>query len=483
MMIGVDAADTDFLRSHQGSLPTFRRLLSLPACREIRTTSSLLTGSVWPTFFTGRPPGEHGIYHHLQWDPAQMSLRRVSEDWLYAEPFWYDFERRGRTVTALDVPMTMPSRLERGVEILNWGSHDQLSPFGSNDRALARDVQRKFGRSHPMGAEIPVNKTEPEVRRIRDNLVSGARRKGELIRWLMEVRPSDFFVTAFGETHRGGHILWPEEGSDDSPLPPDALLDVYRAVDAALAEVITAAETRGATVVVFALHGMGPNLSQEHFVPQVMDRLRSAPSSTGQSNGDGEQRSLMRNLRERVPASWQNLVGQTVPVWVRDWVVTRQISSGYDWSETRCFPLLADYNGYLRWNRRGRERDGSLDASSQEQVAEKKRLISAWRNLRLSPDDAPLVAEVVEASEAFPGSRTDYLPDLIVTWAPEHPATTVESDQIGRIEATLATGRGGNHRHTGFFTVLGDGADAMERVEVNSIEDLSRLAAAIAGIP
>ncbi len=478
VMIGVDAADTDFLRTHRASLPTFRRLMEAPGFREIGTTSSLLTGSVWPTFYTGKGPGEHGIYHHLQWDPKQMILRRVSDDWLFAEPFWYELDRSGRSVIALDVPMTLPSRLERGIEILNWGSHDQLCPFGSSDGGLAKEVRRRFG-SHPMGAEIPVNKTTAELRRIRDCLVEGARQKGRFIRWLLDARPWDFFVTAFGELHRGGHILWPEEGVKDSVLPPDALLDVYRAVDTALTEVIAAVEKRGASLVVFALHGMGPNRSQEHFVPQVMDRFRNRSQPSEQERGATGQRSLMRTLRERVPASWQNLVGQAVPVWVRDWVVIRQISSGYDWPATPCFPLLADYNAYLRWNLVGREREGMLDASSSDFAAVKARLNSVWRNLRVSPSGEPLVAEVVEGAAAFPGRRSDYLPDLIVTWAPEAPVTAIESEETGRIEASLATGRGGNHRHTGFFSLVAGDPAVLDRVEVDSIQGLSKLAMAM----
>ncbi len=78
-----------------------------------------------------------------------------------------------------------------------------------------------------MGAEIPVRKTPAQLEAIRRDLVAGAQRKSELARWVLERGPLDFFVTVFGETHRGGHILWPESESEGE----DALLDVYRAVD------------------------------------------------------------------------------------------------------------------------------------------------------------------------------------------------------------------------------------------------------------
>ena len=131
-----------------------------------------MAGSVWPTFYTGSYPQDHGVYHHLQWDQNAMGMRRVSEDWLYCEPFWYELERQGRRVSVFDVPMTFPSRLKSGIELINWGSHDQLGPFTSNNLTLQKEIQTRFG-SHPMGAEIPVDKTRAQLEQIRTNLVKG----------------------------------------------------------------------------------------------------------------------------------------------------------------------------------------------------------------------------------------------------------------------------------------------------------------------
>jgi predicted AlkP superfamily phosphohydrolase/phosphomutase len=77
-------------------------------------------GSVGPTFYTATLPGEHGIYHLMQWDAGAMRLRRVSAAWLYCEPFWRELEKRGLKVIALDVPMTFPPVQCAGVEINSW---------------------------------------------------------------------------------------------------------------------------------------------------------------------------------------------------------------------------------------------------------------------------------------------------------------------------------------------------------------------------
>jgi len=454
-MFGVDAGDLAFIRRHAALLPFFRRLLDEGRAREIETTSELLTGSVWPTFYTGLLPGRHGIYHHLQWDSQRMSLRRVSPEWLDAEPFWYELDRRGFRVAVADVPMRFPPKLERGFEVVNWGSHDQLGPFAASDAALGRELRRRFG-PHPMGAEIPVNKTAGELRRIRDAVVRGAARKGEVLGWLLERQPWDFFLGVFGETHRGGHILWPEKRPAAALLPPDALLDVYQAVDRALAEVAGALDLSTTTIVVFSLHGMEANRSQAHLVPKIMDRLLPALGGRGKAvtGPPSNRRGLIRTLRERVPARLQNALARAVPVWARDWVVTRQVCAGYDWQRTPVFPILADYNGYLRLNIRGREKEGILEPGSVETRELIERLQQEWRAIR-TPSGEPIAAAIDPVETVYPGPRADRLPDLIVRWAPEKPVNEAASPTVGTVRSSLDTGRGGNHRHRGFLAVLG----------------------------
>lgn len=477
-MIGVDAAELSFIRSSTSALPTFRRLLGAGRVRRLRSTADLLTGSVWPTFYTGTLPGQHGVYHHLQWDARAMRLRRVAADWLYCEPFWHELERSGRRVIAVDVPMTFPSRFARGIEVINWGSHDQLGPFTVHPRNLQREICRRFG-SHPMGAEIPVNKSRAELERIRTNLVAGAARKGELSRWLASTQEWDFLITVFGECHRGGHILWPERANGRTTASPGALLDVYQAVDRAVGEILDALPLENTRVVIFSLHGMGPNTSQEHFLPKILEAVNrrceeweDAPARRRPVNGGG----IMRVLRENLPASLQNTIARAVPVRVRDLVVDRSVTAGHDWSRTPALALLADLNGYVRLNLCGRELRGMLDPHGELFPRYVNWLCECLRGARMAGSDQSLVREVRLASTDFPGERSQYLPDLIVTWTDAEPASCVESPQLGTFWADLSTGRAGNHRSDGFCIVLDRGTTQPGEEPADHIVNLHRLA-------
>jgi predicted AlkP superfamily phosphohydrolase/phosphomutase len=477
-MIGLDAADLGLIRSAEGTLPNIARALAGGTLHTIRSPADLLTGSVWPTFYTGSNPGTHGIYHHLQWDAERMSLRRLATDWFDCEPFWSDLERRGRRVIAVDVPLMFPDRLRTGVEVVNWGAHDQLGPLACRPRELEDEIRRRFG-EHPMGWEIPVEKSREELAAIRDNLVAGARRKGALVRWLLDSSPWDFFIGVFGETHRGGHILWPDGPGRDA-IPAGALLDVYRAVDEALGEILAAPSLAGAGCIVFALHGMGPDPSQDHFVPRAMDLVNARfPGRTPDGKEDAAARpprGIVRRLRESVPAAIQNWVAHRVPVGVRDAVVNRAIVAGHDWAHTPGFDLLADMHGYLRLNVRGREREGCLARESEAFPRYVDWVRECFESLAIPGTGDRLVHSVELASNAFPGPRLDNLPDLIVTWAGHPPVSRVESRLLGPITADHATGRSGNHRRDGFCVVSVPGREPPTLTDIRDLSTFARAA-------
>lgn len=477
-MIGLDAGDLAFIEASLSSLPNLQRAFETGKVNRLHSTAHLLTGSVWPTFCTGTLPGVHGIYHHLQWDPHGMRMRRVTDDWLYYEPFWYDLERRGLRVVSVDVPMTFHPRLRRGMEIVSWGSHDTLAPFTAYPIALKREIHRRFGK-HPMRSEITVSKTRSELESIRSRLVEGAQRKGELCRWVLGSHEWDFFIGVFGECHRGGHILWPDDSNGNSVIPEGALLDVYRAVDKAVGELIGMLSKQDASIILFALHGMGANISQEHFVPRIMDRVnqqfgkQDATFTTDRK--PKPQRSLMRVLRERLPDPIQNAIGRAVPVSVRDAVVKRFIAGGYDWSKTLGFPQLADFNGYLRLNIRGRERDGRLVPDGDELKKYVDWVCDCFRSFRIEQSGAPLVKEICFATREFTGERSKYLPDMIVTWSGMPPADRIVSDSLGTVEAELSTGRSGNHRPEGFCVFLEPRAKPIPEPPPVHIKDLATI--------
>ncbi len=465
LMLAIDAGDIEFIRDSLAELPTLRQLLEEGAFYPLDSTAEITSASIWPSFYTGKMPGEHGITHHIQWDADAMRMRRLSSDWFYNEPFWYGLEREGLKVCAADVPFMYPSRLTNGTEIINWGSHDLMGRFEAVPSQMGREIRRRFGK-HPMGYEIPVNKSAHEIRTLHEQLLTGARLKGELLKWLMQNVEWDFFLGVFGECHRGGHIMWPDPEEPENVVPEGALLEVYRQVDASLGTILDSVDRQTTNVVVFSLHGMRSNFSQEHFTRRIMDQINarfmvdSHVESESPAAPPKAQSGLIRKLRESIPAKLQYAVARAVPVGVRDWVVDREVTGGVDWSQTQGIALRSDVHSFVRFNLLGRERDGALVEGSDEHRMYKDWVVNNFLALKECGTDEPIVKDVLQTDEVLPGARCELMPDLIIRWAHRHRATRIYSDELGELVAEPETGRTGEHATNGFAVLLDQNGSA-----------------------
>jgi predicted AlkP superfamily phosphohydrolase/phosphomutase len=56
-MIAVDAGELSFIRAWRHKLPTFRRLFDEGMLLKLESSAEYITGSVWPTMYTGKSPG------------------------------------------------------------------------------------------------------------------------------------------------------------------------------------------------------------------------------------------------------------------------------------------------------------------------------------------------------------------------------------------------------------------------------------------
>ncbi len=483
LALGLDGAEYDFIRTRADALPALAGLLERGDLHRIEAPKAL-SGAVWPTFYNGAHPGVHGVYQHLVWDAERMGLRRIGPDWCYYQPFWKDLEADGHRVVVLDVPYSFPTALEQGVVITDWGTHGQTWPLAASRPDVAK-LLRRFGPS-PIGRETPIQKTDVQLAGIRRTLEKGAARKGDLICELMKDLDWDVFVAVFGETHRAGHLFFSER--DDPGVPPDGaptqMLEVYRAVDRAIARVLEEAGPDTA-VLLFSVHGMMQNPAQEHVVAPLMSRLNArfveehlglAPPPPQSGGG------IVGALRRTVPSRLQYTIGALAPDAVRQWVVERQVIGGLDWSRTPGFALRTDIRTELRLNLKGREASGILERGSDLHHRYVEVMREVFTNLHDADSGAALVDEVVDIPGEFEGPRSDYLPDFAVTWREEPAAARVTTPLLGTVRVDRPGVRGGDHTDFGFCALAPHEGMATDGLpEPKSIPDLATLIRASAG--
>ena len=226
---------------------------------------------------------------------------------------------------------------------------------------------------------------------------------------------------------------------------------MYKAVDQAIGTLLSAQSAQNVPIIIFSLHGMGPNNSQVHFVPKVLDKLFSSQMTYPNTHSVTPQISPFRWLREKAPAQLQQRLAQHVSQPVRDWVVNRAFTSGLDWPHIPAFGLLSGGQGYIRYNMKEREKKGWLVAGSEQHRQLKTLLNKTFSTLQDAQSGKPLVKRVIEIEEEYPGPFSSYLPDLSIIWHEHPPAREIHSPTLGNITGRIGTGRGGNHRPKAFY--------------------------------
>jgi predicted AlkP superfamily phosphohydrolase/phosphomutase len=478
LMVGLDAVSLPYCQAHLDRLPVLAGVLREGVHRPLQSTARHLQATPWPTFNSASGPGHHGQYFPLQWVAAEQRFRRISDPQLSRsleyEPFWYGLARAGVRTIAFDMACVLGDEHAPCLQITNW-SYQSTGAAGTSNPGALQEIRRRFGR-RPIGVEVPVAKTGAQSAALRDKLVRAASAKGDAALHLMQNHPWDLFLMGFYEAHRAGHNLWPIAEDFASATDMDAMLRVYEETDRQLGRLIAAARADGrCDVCVFALHGMAPNRAQDHFLAPILNRLsRAWRGEPVPPAAKPDATNLMAFLRHALPPGLQYHITQLAGERVQDFVVNRALTGGVDWAGTPSFGALTGGEGAIRLNVKGRERHGMLDPANGEVDAHAEWLIERLLEIRVNATGEPLVASVTRTDHAFPGPRRDLLPDLLIDWAPDRPATRISSPVIGTIEAHLATGRGGNHTGDAFAIVVGS-ADAMQAAE--ELEDIKDLGA------
>ena len=483
LMLGLDAVSLPFIKENLDRLPVIASLLKSGVVSELQSPASNLAARVWPTFLTGRPPGEHGQYFPFQWNAEHCDYRRLADPrWseeFDVEPFWHRIARAGVPTIAFDVAHGLHDERAPCLQITNW-SYQSSGDAKSSQPEVLKDIQRRFGR-RPIGPEVPVAKTARQCSAIVEHLTTAVRAKADATLHLMKM-PWRLFVTGWYEAHRAGHNLWPVEGDFASDAAPGALLEIYEETDRQLGRVLEKLDQSGVptSVVLFTVHGMEPNRAQDHFLTEILARLnrlylgkppigsRSRPSPLN----------VMAFLRNALPPTLQYRAASILGERVQDWVVNRALTAGRDWSQTPSLPVLSGGEGLVRFNIKGRESPGFFEPGGTELASYVGWLIKRLSAIEVAGTGEPLIRKISLADDLFPGPRRHFLPDLMIEWAPEAPVHRVTSPDIGEIEVSLATGRGGNHNASAFMIVKGDEALLEAAAAVDDISALGSIAEA-----
>lgn len=236
--------------------------------------------------------------------------------------------------------------------------------------------------------------------------------------------------------HHSSHLLW-QTAEPDDPLFADrrrvdldrgSLVDVFRAADAAVGQIVAAAPA-GARTAVFSLHGM----RSASGIPTILDPLLShlgyaaTPRPGRMSPRDAGRLAFAaakRNAPERVRTAWRRRA--SLPL--LNAIAGPTAMRAYDWDRTRAFVLPHDQHGWVRINLAGREARGTVPAAHYAGLCDE---LSAALLAARDDDGRPLITRVLRVADGSGGTPPPWLPDLVLHWA----------------DTAYRPGHDGRHRH------------------------------------
>jgi predicted AlkP superfamily phosphohydrolase/phosphomutase len=232
-VLSLEGVPHSFLARHlpEGAFPNLAELFAGGSLCAMGTAHPPVSSVVWSTYMTGRNPGRHGVYGHVERRPASYALFVPDSADLSAPTLWEVASRAGRRPVVVNVPGTFPPRPINGVLI-------SPSRGGTLEELVYPRELGAFLRGIGYRAEVDTRAALDGAKD--DFLVDAAqtlRKRFEAAFSLLHREPWDFFQFHVSETDRLNHFLW-EDYERDTPGYGRAFLAFYRTLDALVGELL-----------------------------------------------------------------------------------------------------------------------------------------------------------------------------------------------------------------------------------------------------
>ncbi len=504
LVLGVDAADPGLLRAWaaDGTLPNIGSLFRRGLSGNTVSMDGFFVGATWPSFYTGVTPARHGFHYLVQLLPGSYRYYRPAEaSFVKHPPFWTRLSQAGKRMAVVDVPLSRIDPDINGLQIVEWGGHDAVFGYQTWPAGLRDELTRALGRQGAGHECDAVGRTAADYAELVDYLVGRVESRAALTRHLLQRGGWDLFIQVFSEAHCAGHQCWhlhdpklPMHDAADAAVTGDPIRRVYRAIDAAIGEVLK--DAGDALVILVSAHGMSHWFGAGFLLPEILVRLGvSHPAEAPDPAPESVIRRAARWTWRRIPASARAILS---PLKER---VARQGAGplplppiGVDPARSSCFAVRNGLaTGGIRLNLIGREPAGIV-APGAEADALCDRLAASLLKIIDDRTGGPLIKRVARTADLYQGENLDDLPDLLVDWEDMAPTGSTQvngghgsmvrarSPEIGIVEGANTYGRTGEHRVGGLFIAAGPGVRPGQLDRVVSTLDFAPTFGALLGI-
>jgi predicted AlkP superfamily phosphohydrolase/phosphomutase len=455
LFIGLDGATFTVLDTLIGKdprrgvvMPCLKRVIEGGASGFLRSTINPLTPPAWVSLMTGRTPGAHGVYDFLRAEERDNEIYFTLTDArdVQVEMIWSIASRNGRSVTALNFPITAPPRPVNGFMVpgfVPWKHlrrnvtppelFDRLRSLpGFDAKQLAWDFDRETQAMH----ELDLVGVEEWV----DYHVGRERQWFRIAEALLTEEQPNLMAVMFDGTDKIQHQAWRWLAPDYDWSRPNqgeerivALCRQYFAeLDGFIEQLI---EMAGPKAQVFFASDHGFTGSTEIVrMNQILNEL----GHLAWRQHDGSATSARREKS-----------------WFAD----------LDWDRTAAYCPTPSSNGVCI---RVASQPGAPGVAPNEYEAFRDRLMRELLEYR-APDGERLLSAIHKREDVFPGAAMMQAPDLLFSLRDHGFASIANQKPAVQSRSVVA----GTHHPDGIFVACGPGIVAGERIERAQIADIA----------
>lgn len=395
LVLGIDGADFDILNPlfDAGRMPNLQGLVENGVRGPLRSTVPPSTCPGWQSFYTGKDPGNIGIFGFRNFEAGSYDVHVPDSSDLREATYWELLGDEEVRTGVVGGPFTYPPQAINGFMVSGPWTPKDAAVF-TDPPELSEELREVCDGDYVF---IPEHYEEAEFKEAFD-------RRTEVTTHLMETKDWDLFTVVYRPDPLQ-HVYWDK---DD-----EVVFSVYEYLDGCLGTVLETVEglDEEVNVMVMSDHGFEGVRRRYFHVNQWLENEGYLSTASSASSALIKYLPLDLGLNIAARLGVLNFIKRhLVP-----YEVEEAISNPFhmiDWERTEAFFVWEQQTGQIYVNVEGRFPQGIVPEEERDEVAREIRSSIASVT---DEDGQPVVEETWLGSDLYAGTYRDLAPDVILT--------------------------------------------------------------------
>lgn len=459
IILGIDGAAFRLLRPwvEAGKLPNLSHILREGTWGNLHSTIPPYSAQAWVSMMTGKSPAKHGIIDFFEQQAGSTQHSFISATNIHGEALWDILSHHGKTVGAVNVPLTYPPAHVNGYVVSGF-----MTPKGREDYTYPSELRQEIlsvtGEYDPDPWDL-LNRSQGLP-----GLVHWMGIAEQAARHLHAEHNVDVFINVIQALDQLQHLFWDvlsdpavRAGSEGARFWP-TIQRCYQSMDEAIGERLRWLDD-DTTLFLASDHGF-QNVDTWFNVNTWLAQSGLLAFAGGQAANNKAWLARLGLTREGIKALVQRLdvlglrrfVGRFARAAIAD-KLDDTLARPIDWSQTLAYSGSRTSEG-IYINLKGREPQGVVEPGAHyEQV--RTMVMSTMCAVRDPRTGQPVVSAVYRREDVHQGEFLERMPDILFS-LDDKPYLTSDRTTAAQVFTPLAKEDvRGRHHSLGIFAALG----------------------------